>query len=134
MFVLSFLQFFIWNYTTFGTMSCKFSFVFDHPIICKTATYIDQSDNSSVCSQFLKRRLVTYIYQKQNYSSYECIFYIIGWKYSKGFISADMIKDHLPPPDDDTLILMCGPPPMINLACLPNLDKLGYTPKMRFAY
>jgi cytochrome-b5 reductase len=62
------------------------------------------------------------------------MFYIIGWKYSKGFISADMIKDHLPPPDDDTLILMCGPPPMINFACLPNLDKLGYTPKMRFAY
>ncbi|CAG2210830.1 E1.6.2.2 [Mytilus edulis] len=57
-----------------------------------------------------------------------------GWKYSKGFISADMIKDHLPPPDDDTLILMCGPPAMINFACLPNLDKLGYTPKMRFAY
>ena len=62
------------------------------------------------------------------------MFYIIGWKYSKGFINADMIKDHLPPPDDDTLILMCGPPPMINFACLPNLDKLGYTPKMRFAY
>lgn len=59
---------------------------------------------------------------------------ISDWKYSKGFISADMIKDHLPPPGDDTLILMCGPPAMINFACLPNLDKLGYTPKMRFAY
>ena len=45
-----------------------------------------------------------------------------------------MIKDHLPEPSDDTLILMCGPPPMINFACLPNLDKLGYGAKQRFAY
>lgn len=57
-----------------------------------------------------------------------------NWKYSKGFINADMIKDHLPPPGDDTLVLMCGPPPMINFACNPALDQLEYTPKMRFAY
>uniref|UniRef100_A0A194AM45 Uncharacterized protein n=1 Tax=Pinctada fucata TaxID=50426 RepID=A0A194AM45_PINFU len=57
-----------------------------------------------------------------------------GWRYSKGFVSDEMIKEHLPPPGDDTLILMCGPPPMINFACLPNLDKLGYPPKCRFAY
>lgn len=56
------------------------------------------------------------------------------WKYSSGFVSDTMIKDHLPPPGDDTLILMCGPPPMINFACLPNLDKLGYSPSQRFAY
>ena len=57
-----------------------------------------------------------------------------GWKYSSGFISDEMIKEHLPPPGDDTLILMCGPPPMINFACLPNLDKLNYSPAQRFAY
>lgn len=56
------------------------------------------------------------------------------WKYSSGFVSDTMIKEHLPPPDDDTLILMCGPPPMINFACLPNLDKLGYSASQRFAY
>lgn len=56
------------------------------------------------------------------------------WKYSTGFVSDTMIKDHLPAPSDDTLILMCGPPPMINFACLPNLDKLGYTSSQRFAY
>ena len=45
-----------------------------------------------------------------------------------------MIKEHLPEPSADTLILMCGPPPMIKFACLPNLDKLGYTEDMYFAY
>ncbi|XP_050700349.1 NADH-cytochrome b5 reductase 3-like isoform X2 [Eriocheir sinensis] len=57
-----------------------------------------------------------------------------GWKYSKGFVSAEMISEHLYPPKDDTLILMCGPPPMINFACTPNLDKLGYSANMRFSY
>lgn len=57
-----------------------------------------------------------------------------GWKYSSGFVSAEMIQEHLPAPSDETLILMCGPPPMINFACIPNLDKLGYGAKQRFAY
>ena len=57
-----------------------------------------------------------------------------GWAYSSGFISADMIKDHLFPPSDDDLVVMCGPPPMINFACIPNLDKLDYNPEMRFSY
>jgi len=57
-----------------------------------------------------------------------------GWTYSVGFISAEMIKDHLFPPSPDTLVLMCGPPPMINFACVPNLDKLDYDSKLRFAY
>nr|CAG4652093.1 EOG090X0BKI [Triops cancriformis] len=56
------------------------------------------------------------------------------WKYSTGFVSAEMIADHLFPPGSDTLVLMCGPPPMVNFACQPNLDKLGYPSKMRFAY
>ena len=59
---------------------------------------------------------------------------ISGWAYSSGFISSDMIKDHLFPPSDDDLVVMCGPPPMINFACIPNLDKLEYNPEMRFAY
>lgn len=57
-----------------------------------------------------------------------------GWKYSKGFVSAEMIKDHLPAPADETIILMCGPPPMINFACIPNLDKLGHDPRQRFSF
>ncbi|NXT28436.1 NB5R2 reductase, partial [Syrrhaptes paradoxus] len=56
------------------------------------------------------------------------------WKYSSGFINADMIKTHLPSPGSETLILMCGPPPMIQFACQPNLDKLGYPKSSTFSY
>lgn len=59
---------------------------------------------------------------------------VSGWEYSQGFISEDMVRDHLPPPSDDTLILMCGPPPMIQFACNPNLDKVGHAPSRRFTF
>ena len=45
-----------------------------------------------------------------------------------------MLKEHMPPPGPDTQILMCGPPPMINFACIPNLEKLGYTSDMYFPF
>lgn len=57
-----------------------------------------------------------------------------SWNYSKGFVNSDMIRDHLYPPSDKTVVLMCGPPPMINYACVPNLDALEYNPDLRFAY
>jgi len=57
-----------------------------------------------------------------------------GWKYSSGFINAEMIEKALFPPSSDNLVLLCGPPPMINFACNPNLDKLGYAQNTRFAY
>ncbi|XP_045459547.1 NADH-cytochrome b5 reductase 3-like isoform X2 [Melitaea cinxia] len=57
-----------------------------------------------------------------------------GWKYSVGFINDEMIKEHLFPPGDDVIVLMCGPPPMINFACNPALEKLGYPENLRFAY
>ncbi|KAG5273291.1 hypothetical protein AALO_G00149750 [Alosa alosa] len=57
-----------------------------------------------------------------------------GWAYSSGFVSTEMIKDHLPAPADDVLIVMCGPPPMIQYACLPNLTKLGHKSENTFAY
>jgi len=56
------------------------------------------------------------------------------WKYSSGFINADMLKDNFFPSDNDTIVLMCGPPPMINFACTPALDSLKYDEKLRFAY
>ena len=56
------------------------------------------------------------------------------WKYSKGFINDLMLKEHMPPPSDDVLICICGPPPMIKFACIPNLDKLGYTENMRYTF
>ncbi|XP_037085147.1 NADH-cytochrome b5 reductase 3-like [Pollicipes pollicipes] len=57
-----------------------------------------------------------------------------GWRYSSGFVTAEMLAAHLPPPGDETLVLMCGPPAMISLACKPSLDKLGYPACARFAY
>ena len=66
--------------------------------------------------------------------TYNIRYIFTGWAFSSGFISADMIKDHLFPPADDHLVVMCGPPPMVNFACIPNLDKLEYNPEMRFAY
>jgi len=48
------------------------------------------------------------------------------WKYSLGFISEDMVRQALPPPAEKTVIFMCGPPPMINFACKPNLEKVGH--------
>lgn len=70
-----------------------------------------------------------------------CIIYtylfnisLTDWTFSGGHVNEEMIRDHMFPPGDDVLVLMCGPPPMINFACLPNLDKLGYKEDMRFAY
>lgn len=48
------------------------------------------------------------------------------WKYSKGFINEEMIKEHIPPAGPDTVVLMCGPPPMVTFACKANLTKLGH--------
>ncbi|XP_062246592.1 NADH-cytochrome b5 reductase 2 [Platichthys flesus] len=56
------------------------------------------------------------------------------WSYSSGFVSQDMIKEHLPAPSPDALIVLCGPPPMIQYACLPNLDKLGHKTENIFSY
>lgn len=60
--------------------------------------------------------------------------WILGWKFGSGFITADMLKRHLFAPSDGTLTLICGPPPMIEFACNPNLDKLGYAANRRHAY
>merc|ERR1711988_851459 len=48
------------------------------------------------------------------------------WKYSIGFINEEMVRNHLPPPGEKTVIFMCGPPPMIEFACKPNLEKVGH--------
>ncbi|KAK6040438.1 oxidoreductase, FAD-binding protein [Cooperia oncophora] len=56
------------------------------------------------------------------------------WKYSTGFVNDVMIKEHLSSPAEDSAVLMCGPPPMITFACIPNLDKVGHDPKNRFQF
>uniref|UniRef100_A0A3Q1JRZ5 NADH-cytochrome b5 reductase n=1 Tax=Anabas testudineus TaxID=64144 RepID=A0A3Q1JRZ5_ANATE len=46
------------------------------------------------------------------------------WEFSQGFITEDMVRDHLPPPGDDTLIF----------ACNPNLDRVGHDSSNRFTF
>ena len=60
--------------------------------------------------------------------------FISGWQYSSGFVNADMIAEHLFPPGKDHIVLMCGPPPMMQFACDPALDKLGFPQELRFKY
>ena len=50
----------------------------------------------------------------------------VAWSYSTGFVSEDMVREHLFPHAENTIAVMCGPPPMIKFACLPNLAKQGY--------
>ncbi|BFZ15927.1 hypothetical protein BsWGS_18967 [Bradybaena similaris] len=57
-----------------------------------------------------------------------------NWQYGSGFVTSEMITSHLPGPGKDTLVVMCGPPLMINFACIPNLDKLGYKPENRISF
>lgn len=56
------------------------------------------------------------------------------WKFSKGFIDFDMVDQHLPKAADDVWVLMCGPLPMINFACKPNLEKAGFKAEQMFAF
>uniref|UniRef100_A0A1A8MZT3 NADH-cytochrome b5 reductase n=1 Tax=Nothobranchius pienaari TaxID=704102 RepID=A0A1A8MZT3_9TELE len=56
------------------------------------------------------------------------------WSYSSGYVTFDMIKNHLPAPATDVLIVLCGPSPMIRNACLPNLEKLGHKMENIFSY
>ncbi|CAL9779047.1 unnamed protein product [Musa acuminata subsp. burmannicoides] len=49
------------------------------------------------------------------------------WRYSTGFITESILREHLPlGGSDDTLALACGPPPMIRFAVVPNLEKMKY--------
>ncbi|KAJ1268807.1 hypothetical protein BS78_07G162100 [Paspalum vaginatum] len=49
-----------------------------------------------------------------------------GWRYSVGFVTEDVLREHVPEAGDDTLALACGPPPMIQFAVAPNLEKMKY--------
>lgn len=48
-----------------------------------------------------------------------------SWTGGKGFVTADMIKEHCPAPANDIKILLCGPLPMVK-AMTENLIELGY--------
>jgi len=47
------------------------------------------------------------------------------WTGGVGFVTADMIKEKLPPPSPDMKLLICGPPPMVS-AMKKAVQTLGY--------
>ena len=49
-----------------------------------------------------------------------------AWMGFSGFITRNMLQQVLPPPEPDVMVFLCGPPPMIKKACMPNLKALGY--------
>lgn len=59
-----------------------------------------------------------------------------GWKGSTGFINKEMIEKNVLKDCSSagTQVLMCGPPPMIKFACIPNLDEVGIDESKRFSF
>lgn len=62
------------------------------------------------------------------------VWYVVGeakrneeWRYSTGLVTESVLRERIPMGgSDDTLALACGPPPMIQFAVLPNLEKMNY--------
>lgn len=49
------------------------------------------------------------------------------WGYSSGFINREMLELSTFSASQDGLVLLCGPKPMLEYACKPNLEKMGWT-------
>eukprot|EP00937_MAST-01D_sp_MAST-1D-sp2_P000802 g802.t1 len=49
-----------------------------------------------------------------------------AWAFSTGFVDVQMLRARLPAAGEDTVVLLCGPPAMIERACLPALKELGH--------
>ncbi|KAA8498335.1 Nitrate reductase NADH 2 [Porphyridium purpureum] len=86
--------------------------------------------NNSPSDILLKEELDAWAREHANFHLYHTVAAVPegeSWDQGVGFINEDMIREHLPAPaGGDVYIGMCGPPPMINFACLPNLDKVGH--------
>eukprot|EP00182_Erythrolobus_australicus_P000417 CAMPEP_0185833810 /NCGR_PEP_ID=MMETSP1353-20130828/3516_1 /TAXON_ID=1077150 /ORGANISM="Erythrolobus australicus, Strain CCMP3124" /LENGTH=888 /DNA_ID=CAMNT_0028532139 /DNA_START=67 /DNA_END=2733 /DNA_ORIENTATION=+ len=48
------------------------------------------------------------------------------WDYSVGFVTEEMVREHLPAPGAGAFVGMCGPPAMIKFAGVSNLEKVGF--------
>jgi len=63
----------------------------------------------------------------------------VNWTGFTGFINQEMLAKSMPEvciisPGFESLILICGPPPMVKFACLPNLAKLAVQENDIFVY
>lgn len=54
-----------------------------------------------------------------------------AWEYSQGFMSGEMIQDHLPSLEEELVVQMCGPLPMSQCTCL---DHVGHPNECYFAF
>ncbi|VDN10663.1 unnamed protein product [Dibothriocephalus latus] len=57
-----------------------------------------------------------------------------GWPYGVGYVDSGMLEEHIFPSGPDSFALMCGPPPMLQSACIPSLKAVGYTSDMYYAF
>jgi nitrate reductase (NAD(P)H) len=58
----------------------------------------------------------------------------VDWKYNVGFITKDMLKACIFLPGSGSIVAMCGPPIMIEKACIPNLKELGFADENLFCF
>lgn len=90
--------------------------------------------NQTVDDILLQGELESYAKQFDNF---KCYFTLDrppqNWSQGSGFVTPDMIKEHLPAPADDSLILMCGPPPMMGFM-EKNLAGLDFAQEHYFVY
>lgn len=56
-----------------------------------------------------------------------------NWEQGVGFVTKDMLKEHMPAPGPDTMILYCGPPPFEKMMSQ-HLSELGYDQDMQFKF
>ena len=57
-----------------------------------------------------------------------------AWKGHVGFVTPAMTKASLFPASEDTVCLMCGPPVMLEKACIPALQSMGYKDSNIFSF
>ncbi|GAX25147.1 cytochrome-b5 reductase [Fistulifera solaris] len=91
--------------------------------------YANQTEDDILVRQELE-------HLQQQYPQHFSLWYTLdrpptqGWKYSTGFISPEMVQQHLVFAEDtnktQTQFFLCGPAPMIKFACLPALEQAGY--------
>eukprot|EP00889_Picochlorum_renovo_P004057 jgi/Picre1/31087/NNA_006442.t1 len=93
-----------------------------HPNVSEDILLRDELDD--LAKRFPKTFKVYYVLDKPPRS---------GWKGGSGFITADMIREHLPAPSKDTMILRCGPLPMMEVM-KKHLDSLGYPKEQQFQF
>ena len=66
------------------------------------------------------------------------VFYVLEkppaeWSGGVGYVSKDIVHEHLPLPHEDVVTLRCGPPPM-NRTVEGILDASGFTKEMQFEF